>query len=164
MIQGVNSILCYGMNIGGEDEGFSGLDADCAFSRAYKNGETSSVEEYVFGVLLTAAGFLEPEPPLSWPTEADKEVWRAWYRRREEADEALPVEIVAHFSGGNLMYILAARPVFMARHGRPEVIDLAELVAPDARAARETALSSALDVLGMVPKTSPSWLLASYRP
>lgn len=159
-----DGILCYGVDLG---EGFDELEP-CPFLDAVEERdeeEDFSPAEFIVDILIEAAGFTELDPfpgeeILYEPGAPDYDKWAAWYGRKLDAEKALPVEVVTHCSDGCPMYILAARPVIQNARGYPETINPADLVGRE-EAAKE-AVARALETLGMKPKNTPGWLLASY--
>lgn len=161
MGQPTNAILCYGIDIGDPSEGYEGLTGRGFLDDVDTEDDDFDLEKAIVERLLQAAGFTEPDP---YPyredrdrTPDEREAHTAWYRRRGDAEKALPVELVTHCSSECPMHILAARPVYTAYRG-----NVKRLTSPMGRAGGHDGLVSAMEALGWVPVQPPTWLLVSY--
>lgn len=143
-----DGILVYGFDLG-EDYGFDWDDEE-------PRPEWVDSEDYEAwnDILLAAHGFTETEP--DW--DKNRDAWRAWSDRKEQALKEIGVEFVQHCSDEATMWLLAAKH-FENRRGYP--VEIPNLDLPDNADER---LAWAIDVLGLkkFKGQQAKWLLASW--
>lgn len=153
MGRSLSAKLIYGYDLGGGEDEWKiaevGEYGDLAVDWFDEDSE-DGFDEQAERRLLNASGF----------TETYEDGNADYFAREREAKTRLGVEFTWYGVNDYSEHVLAAHKIDVCG---AEVVDLAALAAHPDRGTWDTALSSALDALGITPtQERPGWILCSY--